>query len=254
MRGARAKAAHHMSQQVNQEPHILVVDDHRDIRDLLAKYLAKHGFRVLAAADAAEARRVLQAHAFDLVLLDIMMPGEDGLSLCRHLRESTEIPVLLLTAMGDETDRIVGLEIGADDYVTKPFNPRELLARIKAILRRVHALPPTRQPDLGERYRFGPWTLDVDRRELASENGALTNLSTSEFQLLLALIQRPNMVLSRDQLLDLTKGRATQLFDRSIDNQISRLRKKIETDPKAPTLIQTVWGGGYKLSGEVERL
>jgi len=233
-------------------PHILVVDDHRDIRELLAKFLTKHGHRVTAAADALEARRALKAAAFDLVVLDIMMPGEDGLSLCRHLRETTAVPVILLTAMGEETDRIIGLELGADDYISKPFNPRELLARIRSVLRRTHALPPNTEPKAGERFSFAGWTLDTDNRNLENNSGETTTLSTGEFNLLLAFLRRPNAVLSREQLLDLTKGRAAALFDRSIDNQVSRLRRKIEPDPKRPTLIQTVWGGGYKFTATVD--
>ncbi|MCP4326848.1 MAG: response regulator [Alphaproteobacteria bacterium] len=234
-------------------PHILVVDDHRDIRDLLAKYLTKHGFRVTVAESGAAARRVLQGSAIDLVVLDVMMPGEDGLSLCRFLRESTDLPVILLTAMAEETDRVVGLEIGADDYVTKPFNPRELLARIKAVLRRAHSLPPQRAPLATNEIRFDRWTLDVDQRHLVGADGVVTPLSNGEFLLLSTFLARPNMVLSRDQLLDLTRGRAANAFDRSIDNQVSRLRRKIEADPKNPALVKTVWGGGYRFTATVER-
>ncbi len=229
-------------------PHILVVDDHRDIRDPLAKYLRKNGFRVSAAEDGAATRRVLKAAAIDLVVLDVMMPGEDGLSLCRHLRETTSIPVILLTALADETDRIVGLEIGADDYLTKPFNPRELLARIRAVLRRAQGGMAAREPALDRRLKFDRWILDVGRREIVGNDGVAAPLSSAEFRLLHALLRRPGMVLSRDQLLDLTQGRAAGVFDRSIDNMVSRLRKKIEADPKAPVIIQTVWGGGYKLA------
>jgi len=234
-------------------PHILVVDDHKDIRDLLARYLDQNGLRVTAAGDASAARRVLKTAAIDLVVLDIMMPGEDGLSLCRHLREATTIPVILLTAMAEETDRVVGLEIGADDYVTKPFNPRELLARIKAVLRRAHSLPPGRDVPASGKIRFDRWTLDLDRREVVDADGVVTPLSTGEFRLLAVLVEHPGRVLSRDQLLDLTRGRAATVFDRSIDNQVSRLRKKIETDPRNPTLIKTVWGGGYSFIGQVTR-
>ncbi|MEZ5776310.1 MAG: response regulator [Hyphomicrobiaceae bacterium] len=235
-------------------PHILVVDDHRAIREPLQRFLEKHNLRVTGAADALAARNLLKSHAFDLVVLDIMMPGEDGLSLCRHLREAVNVPVILLTAMADETDRIVGLELGADDYVTKPFNPRELLARIKAVLRRANSLPPTREPEPGQRLGFSGWTLNVDTRELTDPAGVLTPLSSGEFLLLTVFLARPNMVLSRDQLLDLTRGRAAQAFDRSIDNQVSRLRRKIEENPKEPKLIQTVWGGGYKFASAVETL
>lgn len=232
-------------------PHILVVDDHREIRDLLARYLAKHGLRVGTAESAAAARRLLQASAVDLVVLDIMMPGEDGLSLCRHLRATTELPIILLTAMAEETDRVVGLEIGADDYVTKPFNPRELLARIKAVLRRTRSLPPQRGRPAAERLRFDRWVLDVGRRELIGDDGVAVPLSTGEFLLLSTFLERPRLVLTRDQLLDLTRGREAGPFDRAIDNQVSRLRRKIEADPKRPALIKTHWGGGYSFEAEV---
>ena len=239
---------------VEPSPHILVVDDHREIRDLVAKYLSQHGLRASKAESAAAARRLLHTGAFDLVVLDVMMPGEDGLALCRFLRESSDIPVILLTAMADDLDRVVGLEIGADDYVTKPFNPRELLARIKAILRRAQSVPRSREPDAGERLGFDRWILDVDRRELIGEDKVAVALSTGEFLLLSAFLSRPHMVLTRDQLLDLTKGRSAPAFDRSVDNQVSRLRRKIEADPRSPKLVQTVWGGGYKLACAVARL
>ena len=234
-------------------PHVLVVDDHREIREPLARYLERNGLRATVAESAAAARRTLRAAAVDLVVLDIMMPGEDGLQLCRHLRETTRIPVILLTAMGEETDRIVGLEVGADDYVSKPFNPRELLARIKAVIRRARNLPPDRTPLPAGTYRFDRWSLDVARRELVDTEGVVTPLSHGEFRLLVVLLERPGMVLSRDQLLDLTRGRAAAPFDRAVDNQVSRLRRKIERDPRNPCLIATVWGGGYRLSVEVER-
>jgi two-component system OmpR family response regulator len=234
-------------------PHILVVDDHRDIRDLLARFLAKHGLRASVAESASAARKTLQAADVDLVVLDIMMPGEDGLSLTRFLRESTDIPVILLTAMGEETDRIVGLEVGADDYLAKPFNPRELLARIKAVLRRSQAQTGRQQTKQGK-LGFDRWTLDLSRRELIDDKGVSLPLSSGEFRLLTVLVERPGMVLTRDQLLDLTRGRSAQPFDRSIDNQISRLRKKIERDPRTPELIKTAWGDGYSFSGEVKPL
>ena len=234
-------------------PHVLVVDDHRDIREPLARYLEKHELRVTVADCSAAARRALQAAAVDLVVLDIMMPGEDGLALCRHLRETTRIPVILLTAMAEETDRIVGLEIGADDYVTKPFNPRELLARIKAVIRRTRGLPSGSEPRSARTYRFDRWSLDTDRRELVDESGVVTPLSTGEFRLLAALLERPGMVLTRDQLLDLTRGRRAAPFDRAVDNQVSRLRRKLERDPANPELIATVWGSGYRFAGKVER-
>jgi two-component system OmpR family response regulator len=233
-------------------PHILVVDDEREIREPLAKYLARNGLRASVAANAGDARKELKTSAIDLVVLDIMMPGEDGLSLCRHLRETTDIPVILLTAMVEDTDRVVGLEIGADDYVTKPFNPRELLARIRAVLRRSQSVPRPREAMEGERLKFGGLVLDMNRRELTGNDGVAAPLSTAEFKLLAVFLQRPGIVLSREQLLDLTSGRAAEVFDRTIDNQVSRLRRKIEADPKNPVLVKTVWGGGYMFTAEVE--
>ena len=212
-------------------PHILIVDDNREIRELLARYFTKNGFRVDVANGAGEMRRQMRTGVFDLIVLDIMMPGEDGLALCRQLRQTSDIPIVLLTAVSEETDRIVGLELGADDYLTKPFNPRELLARVRAILRRV-TLPGKALAD-GEakRYRFDRWTLDVPRRLLLDEADQEVPLGTAEFRLLQALVTRPGVVLSRDQLLDITAGRGAQMFDRSIDNLISRLRKRIERAP-----------------------
>ena len=231
-------------------PHVLVVDDSADIREPLAKYLARKGLRVSTANGGQEMRRVLKTSAVDLVVLDIMMPGEDGLSLCRSLRETTETPVILLTAMAEDTDRVVGLEIGADDYVTKPFNPRELLARIRAVLRRSQSLPKAAGPADAVRIRFDRWMLDTARRELLGEDGVAVPLSTAEFRLLAVFLRRPGMVLSREQLLDLTAGRSLEPFERSIDNQVSRLRKKIEADPRSPVIIKTVWGGGYVFAAE----
>lgn len=233
-------------------PHILVVDDSADIRDPLAKYLTKKGMRVSTASGGVEMRRIMKGAAFDLIVLDIMMPGEDGLSLCRMVRDTSDIPVILLTAMVEETDRVVGLEIGADDYVTKPFSPRELLARIRAVLRRTQTLPDNRQAAPVSAFRFDRWRLDAGRRELVDADDVAVPLSTAEFRLLLVFLQRPQMVLSREQLLDLTAGRALEPFERSIDNQVSRLRKKIEADPKNPSIIKTVWGGGYVLACDVE--
>lgn len=226
-------------------PHVLIVDDDRDIRDLLARFLRKHQFRVDTAQDGRAMMEMLGAGRFDLVVLDLMMPGEDGLSLCRRLRATSDLPVIMLTAMGEETDRIVGLEIGADDYLAKPFNPRELLARIRAVLRRARGAKPVEDAAAGRRLRFDGWTLDVARRELTSPDGVLVDLSAGEHELLVAFATHPQRVLSRDQLLDLTKGRAAVPFDRSIDVQLSRLRRKVEADPKEPALIKTVRGGGY---------
>ncbi len=235
-----------------EEPHILLVDDERDIRDPLASYLGKNGVRVTKAENAASARQALSAYAIDLVLLDIMMPGEDGLALAGFIRATTPIPIILVTAKTEEMDRVVGLEIGADDYVTKPFSPRELLARIKAVLRR-SGESLVRAPD-ADAYGFGPWILRSGERELVGEDGVAIPLSTGEYNLLHALVTRPRRVLSREQLLDLSQGRELAAFERSIDNHISRLRKKIETDPSSPKLIKTVWGGGYTLAAEVRKL
>ncbi len=236
-------------------PHILVVDDHQDIRHLVSRYLQRHGYRVSSAKDGVDMMHQLRTGSFQLVVLDIMMPGEDGLSLTRRLAEQNGPPVILLTAMAEETDRIVGLEVGADDYLVKPFNPRELLARIRAVLRRVgeHTKPgATYSDDKG--WRFDRWTLQVSGRLLVGADGTKQTLTSGEYKILNALLARANMVLSRDQLLDLCHGRAARTFDRAIDNQISRLRRKVEIDPAKPALIQTVWGDGYKLCAEVEAL
>ena len=233
-------------------PHILVVDDHRDIRDLLSRFLTKHEIRVSTAADGREMRRILADNRVDLIVLDLMLPGEDGLALCRELRAKSAIPVVMLTAMGEETDRIVGLEMGADDYLPKPFNPRELLARVRAVLRRAQSLPETGGPPETPTVRFSGWQFDLAKRELESPDGVAVALSTGEFELLRTFVERPQRVLSRDQLLDLTHGRESVAFDRSIDTQVSRLRRKIEVDPKDPQIIKTVWGGGYVFTPKVE--
>ena len=236
-------------------PHIAVVDDHRDIRDLVGKYLQQQGYRVTTAEGGAALRRLLERGAPDLIVLDIMMPGEDGLTLCRELRGGSRsgagIPIIFLTARADETDRVIGLELGADDYLVKPFSSRELLARIKAVLRRVNSLPPQPMARQTGTIRFDRWTLDFGRRELQGEDGIGVPLSTAEFRLLKVFVERPGLVLSREQLLDLTVGREADPFDRSIDNQISRLRRKVEADPKNPSIIQTHRGGGYSFMPEV---
>lgn len=236
--------------------HILIVDDDREIRELLSRFLAKHGYRVSLAADGRAMRRVLADSAVDLVILDVMLPGEDGLSLCRGLRATSMVPIVMLTAVGEEVDRIVGLELGADDYLPKPFNPRELLARIRAVLRR--AGTPTGGLAGARRggsaiLRFAGWRLDLDRRELNAPGGTLVPLTGGEFGLLAAFALHPQRVLSRDQLLDLARGRGANAFDRSIDVQISRLRRKLEHDEPQPELIKTVRGGGYLFTPEVER-
>ncbi|MDE2017037.1 MAG: response regulator [Hyphomicrobiales bacterium] len=233
-------------------PHVLVVDDHREIRDLLARYLAKNGLRVTTADGGGEMRAALRVGAVDLVVLDVMMPGEDGLSLCRWLRSQGDVPIVLLTAVSEETDRIVGLELGADDYVTKPFNPRELLARIRAILRRASVAPKPADGDGAGRFAFAGWTLDARRRSLFGADGKEAPLGAAEFRLLLALVSRPGAVMTRDQLLDVTAGRAANPFDRSIDNLVSRLRRRIEPDPQRPSLVKTVRGDGYVFAAEVE--
>ena len=235
-------------------PHILIVDDHREIRDAIAKYLEKNGMRATTAANALAMDAAMKVGQFDLIVLDVMMPGEDGLSVCRRLRAQGGIPILMLTALGDDTDRIVGLEVGADDYLPKPFNPRELLARIKAILRRSERARMPGDNIAGHRLAFDRWVLDTDRRRLVDTEGAEVALTTSEFRLLTVFLARPRFVLSRDQLLDLTSGRAAQVFDRTIDNQISRLRRKIEADPTKPVIIATVWGGGYSLAADVREM
>jgi len=233
---------------------LLIVEDEASIREPLVSYFETNRFRVKAAANAAQARILLTAHTFDLAIVDIMMPGEDGLSLCRHIRDSSTLPVIMLTARAEEIDRILGLEVGADDYVTKPFSPRELLARVKAVIRRSNSLPPRQATPETTSYAFGDWVLKTGERELIGPDGLSVPLSSGEYALLLVMVERPRLVLSRDQLLDLTQGREASVFDRSIDNQISRLRRKIEDDPKTPKYIKTVWGGGYSFSAEVRKL
>ena len=236
-------------------PHLLVVDDDKEIRELLARFLTKNGFRVTAARDGVEMAGALAEWRIDLVVLDLMLPGEDGLTLCRKLRATSTIPVIMLTAKGEEVDRIVGLEVGADDYLPKPFNPRELLARIRAILRRAGeaALKPVAPGAARGSYRFAGFVLDPAARRLTGADGAEVALTAGEYDLLLALVERAGRVLNRDQILDLTRGRVAGPFDRGVDIQISRLRHKIEEDPTKPVLIKTVRGGGYVLSVPVGR-
>ncbi|MGL4206043.1 MAG: response regulator [Aeromonadaceae bacterium] len=232
-------------------PHILVVDDHADIRDLLKRFLEQHGYRVSCARDGKEMKKLLEHSTIQLIVLDLMLPGEDGLTLCRELRAHSAIPIIMLTAMGEDMDRIIGLEMGADDYLAKPFNPRELLARIKAVLRRSGNHHESEEGHEVAHYHFERWQLDLTRRELQDEQGVGISLSTAEFELLKVFLERPKRVLSRDQLLDLARGREAQAFDRAIDTLVSRLRRKLERDPKNPELIKTVWGGGYMLAAEV---
>ena len=230
---------------------VLVVDDEPALREPLADYLVRQGFVVTQAGTAAEARSRLNEIGCDLVLLDIMMPGEDGLSLCRHLVEARKLPVIFITAKGESTDRIVGLEIGADDYVVKPFDPRELVARIRSVLRRASK----QSSEIADAviYEFEGWRLDPLKRRLIDQEGAVVAISSAEFRLLLAFLDHPRQVLDRDRLLDMVQGREAHLFDRAVDNQISRLRRKVEVDSRNPQLIQTVWGGGYMLAAEVRR-
>ncbi|MBN9559736.1 MAG: response regulator [Alphaproteobacteria bacterium] len=238
---------------MEQVPHILVVDDDREIRDLLARFLERHRMRVTSARDGRETRRLWPNGHYHLVVLDLMLPGESGLDLARWMRGQSDIPIVMLTAMGDETDRIIGLELGADDYVAKPFNPRELLARIRAVLRRAGD-PVEQRVERGARpMLFGGWTLEPARRRLLNPEGVEVALTGGEYDLLAALVERANRVLTRDMLLDLLRGRQAGPFDRAIDVAISRLRRKLEDDGRRAQLIKTVRGGGYVLAATVER-
>jgi two-component system OmpR family response regulator len=228
--------------------HILIVDDDAEIRSLLSQYLVKNGLRATAVPDGRGMWQVLGAGRIDLIVLDLMLPGDDGLTLCRTLRARSDIPVIMLTARGEETDRVVGLEMGADDYLTKPFSARELLARIKAILRRARSLPENLQPESVGRIRFADWVLDTAHRQLISATNVVTPLSGAEYRLLRIFLNHPNRVLNRDQLVDLTQGRDADPLDRSIDVQVSRLRHRLGDDPREPRLIKTVRGEGYVLA------
>jgi len=234
------------------QDHILIVDDDAEIRALLGAYLQKNGYRTTVAADGSAMWKVLERTAIDLIVLDLMLPGEDGLTLCRRLRADAETPVIMLTARGEETDRIVGLEMGADDYVAKPFSPRELLARIKSVLRRARSLPLNLRADEAREIAFAGWRLDAVGRHLVSEDGVVSSLSGAEFQLLRVFLSHPHRVLSRDQLMMLSKGRDADPLDRSIDIQVSRLRHRLHDDPGDPRIIKTVRGEGYVLSVPVE--
>jgi two-component system OmpR family response regulator len=233
---------------------ILMVEDDRAIRDALTDYLGKNDIDITEAHDGAQARQALAKSTFDLILLDIMMPGEDGLSLCRYIRENLDLPIILLTARGDDADRILGLEMGADDYVAKPFNPRELLARINSVIRRANAVPAAMRISGADNLRFGHWVLKLGERELIGDDGVAAPLSTGEFALLRAFVERPRRVLTREYLLEQTRGADADIFDRSIDNQVSRLRKKIEANPADPRLIKTVRGDGDMLSVDVQKI
>ena len=235
-------------------PHILVVDDDQEIRKLLGRYLQGQGFRVTLVKDGRHAEEALACNRIDLVVLDLMLPDISGLELCRTLRGRSDVPVILLTALKEDVDRIIGLEVGADDYLGKPFNPRELLARIRAVLRRTSGREAPAAAPAQQTLHFAGFTAYPATRRVLDASGAEVPLTGAEFELLLAFLQRPGRLLTRDQLLDITQGREANAFDRAIDNQISRLRKKIEADARNPTLIKTVWGGGYTLSAEVRKL
>lgn len=232
-------------------PKILIVEDNRELRGLICKSLKKDGFRVAEAEDGRSMQRQLDESRVDLVVLDIMLPGQDGLTLCRNLRAKSATPVIFVSAKDDDLDKVLGLKMGADDYLTKPFTMAELSARIEAVLRRSEFGGVTDANDDVDGYRFGHWFFDVDRRELIEENDIVVPLSTSEYDLLKIFVERPQRVLSRDQLLDLTRGRDATVFDRSIDTQVSRLRRKIEVDSRRPQIIKTVWGGGYVFAVDV---
>ncbi|OGA06388.1 MAG: DNA-binding response regulator [Betaproteobacteria bacterium RIFCSPHIGHO2_12_FULL_69_13] len=234
------------------QDHILIVDDDAEIRSLLGDYLRKNGYKASVAADGKAMWTALARGKVDLVVLDLMLPGEDGLTLCRRLRADSDTPVIMLTARGEETDRIVGLEMGADDYLAKPFSPRELLARIKNVLRRFRSLPRSLRADDARTIAFAGWRLDVLARHLVSPEGVVTSLSGAEYQLLKIFLSHPSHVLSRDQLMVLSKGREADPSDRSIDIQVSRLRHRLGDDPSDPQIIKTVRGEGYVLAAAVE--
>jgi len=234
------------------QDHILVVDDDLEIRTLLGDYLKRNGYRVTAVADGRGMWAALDRGEPDLVVLDLMLPGDDGLTLCRDLRARSQLPVIMLTARGAETDRIVGLELGADDYLPKPFGPRELLARVKSVLRRARSLPANLRADDARKFSFAGWTLDVATRNLLSPAGVVVALSGTEYKLLRTFLAHPNRVLNRDQLIDLMLSRDAAPFDRAIDVQVSRLRHRLNDDAKEPALIKTVRGEGYVFAAAVE--
>ncbi|KJK20794.1 chemotaxis protein CheY [Burkholderiaceae bacterium 16] len=240
---------------MTQPDHILIVDDDREIRTLAAEYLERSGMRVTLAANGREMRAALDKGAVDLVVLDLMLPGEDGLTLCRDLRasERKNMPVLMLTARNEEADRILGLEMGADDYLVKPFAARELLARIRSVLRRTRMLPPNLQiTEAATVLAFGPWRLDTTARHLLDDSDVIVALSGAEYRLLRVFLDHPQRVLNRDQLLNLTQGREAELFERSIDLMVSRLRQRLRDDAKEPCYIKTVRNEGYVFAAMVE--
>ena len=232
--------------------HVLVVDDDAELRALLGKYLEDNGYRVTLAAGGRDMRVACETTRPDLVVLDLMLPGEDGLALCRELRSRSSLPVIMLTARGEELDRIIGLEMGADDYLAKPCNPRELLARIKSVLRRTRTLPHGGGDATS--VKFAGWVLDLVKRHLIAPDGAVVALSSTEFRLLSIFVEHPNRVLSRNQLMNLVLGRDSTPFDRSVDVQVSRLRTRLRDEGREPRIIKTVRNEGYVLAGQVERL
>jgi two-component system, OmpR family, response regulator len=232
--------------------HVLVVDDDRELRTLLADYLQKQGYRVTAVADGKAMRAAIHISHPDVIVLDVMLPGEDGFSLCRELRARSQTPIIMLTARGEETDRVVGLELGADDYVPKPYSPRELVARIKSVLRRARALPDNLRPEKSAAFRFAGWTLDTATRNLTSPQGVVVALSGTEFRLLRIFLDHPNSVLTRDQLIELMLARDAGPYDRAIDVQVSRLRQRLGEGAREPSIIKTVRGQGYVLAAHVE--
>ncbi|MBS0418155.1 MAG: response regulator [Proteobacteria bacterium] len=233
-------------------PHLVIVDDDREIRTLLSQYLDKHDFRTTAVAEGKEMRRVMERTRVDLVVLDLMLPGEDGLSICRELRTRSQVPIIMLTARGEDVDRIVGLELGADDYLPKPFNPRELLGRIRAVLRRSAHAPRDPSPESVRGFAFGNWKLDTTTRTLTDNEGKDVALSGAEYRLLAVLLSSANRVLSRAQLTELLRGREADPFDRSIDVRVSRLRQILGDDARAPQIIKTVYGEGYVVGVPVQ--
>ena len=238
---------------MRESPHILVVEDDREISRLVGRYLRENDCRVSFAADGRQMDERLQSSRIDLIVLDVMLPGEDGLSLCRRLRATSHLPVVMLTAKGDELDRIIGIEMGADDYLSKPFNPRELLARIRAVLRRTSLAAVSPGEAAARLMTFQNWRIDCIARTLTNPQGSFVTLTSAEFDLLQALCERAGRTLSRDQLIDITQGRSAGAFERSIDVLVSRIRRKIERDPHHPELVKTVRSGGYLFTPSVER-
>ena len=231
----------------------LIVDDDREICALLCTYLADFGIAARGVHDGAAMRRAMTEQVPDVIILDLMLPGEDGLTLCRQLRASGNIPVIMLTARGEPADRVVGLELGADDYVVKPFDPRELVARVHTVLRRARGDAVAGDAGAGERISFEGWTLDVSTRQLTTPRQMVVPLSNAEFRLLWTFIERPRRVLNRDQLMDAARGQARTAYDRSIDLLVSRLRQKLDDDPRDPKLLKTIRGEGYLFDARITR-